>query len=121
MFWLSEIPKQNIELHKIRCNQSKGNEKLVTRNNSSESKSTKKTKSKKKEARMKEEDDIDKLLESFNKLDNICNAEKILDELESEKFQYTIMQNHNTKTIVKLISILVQRACINSEHAMQVL
>ena len=72
-----EIPKQNIELHKIRCNQSKNNEKVVTRNISSESKSTKKTKSKKKEARMKEEDDIDKLLESFNKLDNICNAEKV--------------------------------------------
>ena len=66
-----------MNIMKIRCNQSKGNGNVATRNNSSESKSTKKTKSKKKEARMKEEDDIDKLLESFNKLDNICNAEKV--------------------------------------------
>ena len=82
----NEVPKQNIELQKIRCNQSKGNEKVVARNNSSESKS-KKTKSKKKEERMKQEDDIETLLEKFNKLVSICNAEKCKELVSTPNIQ----------------------------------
>ena len=72
---LREIPKQNIGLHKLRCQ--KSSSPSLTKEAPQE-KGSKKTKSQKKDARMKDEDDIDKLLETFNKLDTICNAVKVL-------------------------------------------
>ena len=72
---LREIPKQNIGLHKLRCQ--KSSSPSLTKE-APQAKGSKKTKSQKKDARMKDEDDIDKLLETFNKLDTICNAEKVL-------------------------------------------
>ena len=62
---LKSIPRQNIELHKLRCQPPKPQSKAKPTG----------TKIKKTKA-SKEEEDIDRLLESFNKLDTVCNAEK---------------------------------------------
>ena len=68
-----EMPRQNIELHKVRCQRSSTSKTIKE----TSSQASKKTKSQKKEARLKDEDDIDKLLDNFNKLDTICNGNKV--------------------------------------------
>ena len=61
---LREVPKDNIELHKLRCSKPK----VEPQHQSSKSGG----KSKKKNQAKKEEEDIDALLESFTQTDKVC-------------------------------------------------
>ena len=87
---LRNVPKANLELnelHKLRLERAKASntnttlEKEIAKaeNESKNKKKGKKatgTKSKVKSQQVKDEEDIDKLLASFNKLDTVCNYEK---------------------------------------------
>lgn len=70
---LARMPRANIELHKIRCEKSPLQPVIpdIPKQTGGKPKKTKK-----KTAAQKEEEDIDKLLESFSKIDNVCNGEK---------------------------------------------
>ncbi len=61
-----DIPKSNIELHKLKCT-------AVKVETGTKMKAKKK---KKKDSVGKDEEDIDKLLASFEKIDNVCNMDK---------------------------------------------
>ncbi len=63
-----EMPRSNIELHKLRCCRLKDDAKP--------SAGTRKKSGKKEASKEEEEEDIDKLLESFSRLDKVCNADK---------------------------------------------
>ncbi len=66
----SSVPRTNIELHKLRCSGPK-----VPSTAETKKRPPKKPKGKKKSEQAQEEEDIDKLLASFDKLDNVCNGE----------------------------------------------
>lgn len=71
-----EVPRANIELHKIRCKkpESGGAELKHNREQSNSKAKVKKAKKNKKQDEDGDEDDIDKLLQSFSRLDTVCNA-----------------------------------------------
>ena len=64
-----KVPKTNIELHKLRCTRVK-----IEAEKASE-KPLKKKGQKKKSKAKEEEEDIDKLLAAFDKIDNVCNGQ----------------------------------------------
>ena len=68
-----QVPKPNIELHKLKCTiqPTSSTTGTVPKKSSSKSKKQKKHEAKIAQA----EDDIDKLLEAFDKIDNVCNGE----------------------------------------------
>jgi len=72
------VPKQNIELHKARCEKNKKLEQ-VQQNDFKEPLSSEKKESKKKKGKKKKdelEDDFKTLCDSFQKLDSVCNFPK---------------------------------------------
>ena len=71
-----EVPRANIELHKIRCKkpESGGAAELKQKQQNISKAKVKKAKKDKKEEEGDEEEDIDKLLQSFSRLDTVCNA-----------------------------------------------
>ena len=70
---LATVPKSNIELHKLRCR--------PTPSAPEKPKSSKGKKKSSKSCKNVDEEDLDKLLESFNKLDNVCNQEKCKEKI----------------------------------------
>ncbi|XP_059090373.1 DNA-binding protein SMUBP-2-like [Tigriopus californicus] len=70
---LARMPKANIELHKIRCEKSPLQPFIPP---APKVTGVKPKKPKKQTQAQKEEEDIDQLLASFSKIDNVCNGEK---------------------------------------------
>eukprot|EP00092_Neocalanus_flemingeri_P015084 GFUD01016295.1.p1 GENE.GFUD01016295.1~~GFUD01016295.1.p1 ORF type:complete len:986 (-),score=401.27 GFUD01016295.1:749-3706(-) len=68
------VPRQNIELHKARCDQVKVNKEEMAGSKGKENKKSKKKKASK--PRDSNEDDFDELCEGFQKLDKVCNYPK---------------------------------------------
>ena len=68
------VPRQNVELHKTRCDQAKVNMEEVVRTKEKEKKKSKKKKASKSVDTL--EDDFDQLCEGFQKLDKVCNFPK---------------------------------------------
>ena len=66
-----EVPKTNIELHKMRCRKPESASAAEPQRGQQSHPKGKVKKSRKKD---EEEEDIDKLLESFTRLDTVCNA-----------------------------------------------
>ena len=64
---LQKVPKANIQLHKLKCSVRVVENKPKT--------TVPKKKGQKKKASEKEEEDIDKLLAAFDKIDNVCNGQ----------------------------------------------
>jgi len=68
------VPRQNVELHKARCDQAKVNMDEVIGTREKEKKKSKKKKASKSVDTL--EDDFDQLCEGFQKLDKVCNFPK---------------------------------------------
>ena len=71
-----EVPRANIELHKIRCKkpESEGAELKQRQHNTAKARVKK---AKKKVEEVGDEEDFDKLLQSFNRLDTLCNGSSL--------------------------------------------